>query len=295
MTHSHAEEVTDTPSGPEARPKTTSYAYGQAYQLEQVEKHRHRRTNHWKRRIALAHDLIDRFALPRLAHRSLPEVKTLDVGCSIGTMAIEMALRGFKSYGVDFDASALRLARELAAEEHVEIELIHGDVAALGQDVGPIDIAVCFDIFEHLHDDELGALLQAIRRNLSDRGSLVFYTFPLQYDYLFFGRPVLHWPLLPFRWLSESKFERLVRAYAAVMDTGLLLTTGKSYKDRIKTFSHCNPTTRQRLIDILERAGYSIGFIDTDNIYPFQQSIARRFRTQRVAHRQLFGVAYPST
>jgi 2-polyprenyl-3-methyl-5-hydroxy-6-metoxy-1,4-benzoquinol methylase len=274
-------------------PKATSFAYGSAYQREQVEKHRARASNHWKPRIALAHHLIDKYVLPRLGTRAPGTIQVLDVGCSIGTMAIEMALRGFTARGVDFDASALELARQLAAEEGVTVEFFQADVAEWRPPIGGIDIALCFDIFEHLHDDELGALLQSLRRMLSDRGSLVFYTFPLQYDYLFFSRDVLHWPLLPLRWLSKAAFERVVRAYAAGCDVALLLSTGKTYKERIKSHSHCNPTTRSRLEDVLKRAGYSIACIETANLYPFKPHVARRFAGQPIADRHLYGVAYP--
>jgi 2-polyprenyl-3-methyl-5-hydroxy-6-metoxy-1,4-benzoquinol methylase len=273
--------------------KSTSYEYGEAYQLEQAEKHRNRRENHWKPRLALAHQMIDEFVLPRLGKRP-SDVTCLDVGCSIGTMAIEMALRGFASYGVDFDRAALRLAHELAAEERVTVEFFEGDVAEWRpESLQSIDIALCFDIFEHLHDDELGALLQTIRQKLNPKGALVFYTFPLQYDYLFFSRDWLHWPLMPFSRLPAPAFEKIVRGYAAVLDAGLLLATGASYKERIKKLSHCNPTTKARLAGILERAGYSIGFLQTRNIYPFKPHVLRRFDRQPIAHRNLFGVAYP--
>jgi len=275
-------------------PKATSFAYGEQYQREQVEKHRARATNHWKARIALAHELIDTHVLPRLGPREPRSVQVLDVGCSIGTMAIEMALRGFKAYAVDFDASALRIARELAAEEGASVEFFRADVAEWRPPIGGIDIALCFDIFEHLHDDELGALLQSLKRVLSERGSLVFYTFPLQYDYLFFSRDVLHWPLMPLRWLSRPAFDRVVRAYAAACDVALLAATGKTYRERIKSHSHCNPTTRQRLEDVLKRAGYRIAYIETGNLYPFKPHVTRRFTRHAAAHRHLYGVAYPA-
>jgi SAM-dependent methyltransferase len=276
-------------------PKPTSFEYGEAYQREQVDKHRHRHQNHWKPRLALAHQLIDSHVLPRIPGRPPGEITVLDVGCSIGTIAIEMAQRGFRVCGVDFDASALRIARDLAAEERVAVEFFQGDVAAWTPEVGrPIDLAICFDIFEHLHDDELGALLQALRGRLGDRGALVFHTYPLQYDYVFYSRDALHWPLLPFRWLSPEAFERVTRAYAALLDAGLLIATGQSYRDRIRRISHCNPTTRRRLTEILERAGYTIGCIETGTMYPFRPHVQRRFRGQPAAHRSLFGVAYPA-
>lgn len=278
-----------------ALPKATSYEYGRQYQLEQAEKHRHRHENHWRPRIALAHTLIDRYVLPRLPGVPAGDIRTIDVGCSIGTMAIEMALRGFKSHGVDFDAAALEIARSLAREEHVSVEFFQCDVAELGTVTDtPFDIAVCFDIFEHLHDDELGAFLQFIRRRLSSRGALVFYTFPLQFDYLFFSRDPVHWPLMLVKWLPERWFERVVRAYAALIDACLLVATGKSYRERIAGLPHCNPTTKLRLQGILERAGFSIEVIETDNIYPFKRHVADRFRKHPIAHRNLYGVARPA-
>jgi len=272
-------------------PKETSFAYGEAYQRSQAGKHRARATNHWQPRIALAHRMIDTFAMPRLKGRQPSEIRTLDVGCSTGTMAIEMAGRGFRATGVDFDASALTIARELADEEKLEVEWHLGDIAEWrGSETG-VDIALCFDIFEHLHDDELGSLLQSVRRQLSPDGALVFFTFPLQYDYLFFSRSWLRWPLRPFVWLSPAAFTRLGRAFAALLDVGLLLTTGQSYKDRVKRDPHCNTTTQARLTDILARAGFSIDFIETSTIYPFMPNIVKAFARQPMAHRCLYGVA----
>ncbi len=275
----------------DSSPKETSFEYGESYQLEQVEKHRERNSNHWKDRVGLAHSMIDKWVLPNLDASDPKNIRTLDVGCSIGTMAIEMAQRGFDSFGVDFDESALKLARMLADEENVSIEFFQCDVAELENKEKLFDIVLCFDIFEHLHDDELGSLLQSIKRQLSANGALLFYSFPLQYDYLFYSRDLLHWPLIPFKWLSTKGFERVVRFYASVLDAGLLLTTGKLYKDRIAKISHCNPTTKPRLEAILQRAGYSIEFFETDNIYPFKQKVKKRFSNQPVADRNLFGVA----
>jgi len=275
-------------------PKSTSYSYGEAYQREQVEKHRQRASNHWRARLELAHSLVDKWALPRLAGRKIEEISVLDVGCSVGTMAIEFASRGFRAAGVDFDASALNIARQLCEEENVSVEFFAGDVADWQRMSGRlVDIVLCFDIFEHLHDDELGSMLQSIKRQMNPNGTLVFYSFPLQFDYLFFSRDFLSWPLVPFKWLAPAKFERVTRAYAALLDAGLLLATGQSYKDRIRKLSHCNPTTAARLRDILARAGYEVACIETTNIYPDKPHIRARFAGLPIADRQVYGAAYP--
>lgn len=277
------------------RPKSTSFEYGQKYQEEQVAKHLQRMNNHWKARIELAHELIRVWAMPRFNGRVTKDLTVLDVGCSIGTIAIEMAARGFRTYGIDFDASAIAIGKNLCAKEGVAVEFVQGDVACWQPEQGlRVDIALCFDIFEHLHDDELGAMLQSIRRLLSDKGVLIFYTFPLQYDYLFFGRKMLSLPLWPFSWFSPERFERLVRTYSLLVDAALVAGTGRTYKERIAGLPHCNPTTKNRLSDILQRAGYEVIFIETGNLYPFQPKLKKRFRGQYVADRCLYGVACPS-
>jgi 2-polyprenyl-3-methyl-5-hydroxy-6-metoxy-1,4-benzoquinol methylase len=280
---------------PLAEPKLTSFSYGEQYQLEQVDKHRNRKTNHWKERIEIAHTLIDKYVLNRMPNKKGADITVLDVGCSIGTMAIEMANRGFTTYGVDFDESALKIAEDLSAEENAEVKYFKGDVAAWNPELdSKIDIAVCFDIFEHLHDDELGALLQSVKKKMDDKGALIFYTFPQQFDYLLYGRTIYCLPLILFLPFSNRIFERVVRAYAAFLDIFTLLFTGKSYKEKIKKYSHCNPTTTKRLSDILERSGFTVGHINTFNIYPFKPMIQKIFRSKAFAHRSIYGVAYPN-
>jgi len=269
--------------------KATSFDYGPEMQRIQAEKFRNRQDNHWRQRIALGHELVDRHALPRLGGKPPGETVVVDVGCSIGTFAIELAQRGFRTYGVDFDPSGLAIARELAREEGVAPEFVLGDVSAADIALPQIDIAVCFDIFEHLHDDELGSLLQGIRTKLSPRGTLVFHTFPTQYRYLFTWR--LRWLLRPFAALPAGWLERVVRAEAALVDAGLVLATGQTYRDRIRREGHCNPTTRERLRDLLERAGYRILALETAQLYPRLQHELRGFRGKPVADQNLFGAA----
>ena len=105
----------------------------------------------------MANRLVSQYALPRLGHKSTSDIIVTDVGCSIGTFAIEFAKLGYRSYGVDFDPEALTQARRLCEEEKTHAEFICGDIANWNKQLPPIDIAICFDIFEHLHDDELGS------------------------------------------------------------------------------------------------------------------------------------------
>jgi len=251
--------------------KSTSYEYGNEYQINQANKYRNRNNNHWKLRIELAEGLVDKFVLPRFGCAQ-KDLNVVDVGCSIGTFAIEFAKKGYFSYGIDFDRSALEIAHQLAIEENVSPEFICGDVSDWNNTGHSIDVAICFDIFEHLHDDELGALLASIKKQLSEKGALVFHTYPTQYDYIFFTR--YRYMLIPFsRLLSSKIFDVIVKVYSLVIDIGLQLKKGATYREHIKSRSHCNPTTIDRLTDILKRAGYEIEFIESSNIYDFHDSI----------------------
>ena len=278
------------------KPKPTSHPYGKEYQLEQANKYRNRHNSHWKFRIDLAHTLVNKYSLPRLRKKQIGDIIVVDVGCSIGTFAIEFAKLGYRSYGVDFDAEALEIAKQLCAEENVSAEFVQADISDWKQDFPPIDIAICFDIFEHLHDDELGSFLQSIRKQLSEEGSLVFHTFPTQYDYIFFGGSYLRYlrlPLIPFRNLSTTRFNRIVKACASLIDIAYLVKKGSTYKEAIKSAGHCNPTTKERLKDILERSGYDIVYMESSQLYPFQESVQKQFSNQPISHRNLYGVAIP--
>lgn len=268
--------------------------YGDEYQRKRLEKYRQRDANDWKARIELVHRLIDEAALPRLVGTPASEIVAVDIGCSIGTFAVDLAKRGFKTYGVDFDRSALDIARELCAEEKVKAEFVCDDVAGWAASYPPIDIAVCVHVFEHLHDDQLGALLTSLARQMSARGALVWATFPSQYDHIFYGRDFVRWPLVPFARLPARAFERLTKAYAALVDIALILASGKSFKDRIASSEHCNPLTLARVGRILERSGWENVVLDSGQLHPYRSDVHRWFARQPIVHRNLFGVAVPA-
>jgi SAM-dependent methyltransferase len=66
------------------------------------------------------------------AERRPPYGRALDLGCGSGIWAVKLAARGWQVTGVDFVPKAVRRARERAREAGVDIQLIEGDVTALG-------------------------------------------------------------------------------------------------------------------------------------------------------------------
>ncbi len=274
--------------------KDTSAYYGADYQQSQLQKFLSKEHSHWEQRVRLAHDLVDRYVLPRFSNRELSQICVVDVGCSIGTFAIEFAQRGFNSFGIDFDPEAIDVARDLGRKSNVNVRFVCGDVAQWPPEFPKIDVAVCFDIFEHLHDDELGALLTALRNQLSEHGCLVFHTFPTEYQYIFFSKKLLVVPMLPFAKLPLAWFARLTKAYASALDIASLIVRGKTRHERIALERHCNLLTKERLENILKRSGYEIVHLGTDNLFenrPNRPWTKRWFAKQSITHNNLFGVA----
>ena len=105
--------------------KLTSYNYPDSYQQNQAKKFRNRYNNHWKFRLALMRKLTSKFSLPRIGKKDKKDITVGDIGCSIGTFAIEFAKLGYKSYGIDFDSKALKIAEELCEEENVNVKFFY--------------------------------------------------------------------------------------------------------------------------------------------------------------------------
>lgn len=277
-----------------SKPKETSYAYGERSEARMAAKYRDRTNNHWARRISFCKELV------AASDRSPADCVLVDVGCSVGTFAIEFAKLGYRSYGVDFDPAAIRWAKDLAAEEKVALTFLQMDVAEWGtQGLPKIDVAICFDIFEHLHDDELGELLQGLRRQLAPGARVVFSTTPTQFAYMYSGgsaklaavRALVH----GLAWLGPKTFPHALRALAAFVDALLLLSRGGDHRDLIQREKHCNPLTRERMESLFLRAGYRFERLETLDLHPQTERRAAALRKHPICHSHVVGVAVSAT
>jgi 2-polyprenyl-3-methyl-5-hydroxy-6-metoxy-1,4-benzoquinol methylase len=280
--------------------KATSAYYGEPYQHTMLTYHAQSKMpdSYEHRRVKLGDELVNNYVRSVLENRPKETIKLADIGCSVGTFAIHFSKQGYKVIGIDFDRAAITLAQKLNAEEGGSATFFQMDVAALKNEIDKLDIAVCMDLFEHLHDDELGALLYSLKNLLSENGCVVFHTLPLQFDYIFWknkkGKIAFPFLLQPFKSLSPRTFSKLTRIYALLIDIGMVCWFGKTHTEHIKRFEHCNPLTQERLADMFERAGYELrllrsGFV-TDQ---FDQKYKKYFQGQPITHRSLFGVAVP--
>nr|WP_244638814.1 bifunctional PIG-L family deacetylase/class I SAM-dependent methyltransferase [Frigoribacterium sp. CFBP 13729] len=107
---------------------------------------------------------------------SLPDERlgrVLEIGCSIGVVTEQLALRADSVLAVDVSSVAVERARaRLAAQPHVRVEV--ADVSAgLPQGDHELDLVVLGEVGYYLSPEALGALLVDVDRVLAPGGSLV--------------------------------------------------------------------------------------------------------------------------
>ena len=136
-----------------------------------------------------------------LGRPDLSGLRALDVGCSAGFIADELARAGAATTGVDIDEPGLARARERFGA-HVDFRHARGE--ALPFDDDSMDVVVFNHIYEHVVDPE--AVVADIRRVLSPTGVL----------YLGLGHrhQVLepHYRLPFLSWLPQAAADRYLRA-----------------------------------------------------------------------------------
>jgi ubiquinone/menaquinone biosynthesis C-methylase UbiE len=152
------------------RPGVSAYDvaghYDDAYFADLAARYR-RRNRFARRRIANVFALLP---------SDLQGRRLLDIGCGMGTFAIEAARRGAVAAGVDFAPAALRTAARVAAAEGVAVSFLQGDGAALPLPDRSCDVVLAADVTEHLDDATLRAVLHEAWRVLAGGGCLVLYT-----------------------------------------------------------------------------------------------------------------------
>ncbi|MDP9237623.1 MAG: class I SAM-dependent methyltransferase [Chloroflexota bacterium] len=97
------------------------------------------------------------------------DARVIDLGCGDGRHIAEAARRGCFSVGLDYDAGALREARQRLGRHRAD--LIVGDATRLPFRDAVFDAVICTETLEHLPDD-VGAIGE-IARVLRARGVLL--------------------------------------------------------------------------------------------------------------------------
>ena len=102
-----------------------------------------------------------------------PGARVLDLCCGQGRHSVELARRGFRVTGFDLSEYLLKLAKERANEEGVEVEFMRGDMRELPWENEFDAVVNLWTAFGYLESDEEDErVLRAVRAALRPGGQL---------------------------------------------------------------------------------------------------------------------------
>jgi SAM-dependent methyltransferase len=112
-----------------------------------------------------------------LQRYQVPVSTFADVGCGTGTLALMLARRGWRGYGVDASPGMLREARAKVPGSNGNVQFLEQDMRTLALP-GPVRvISALFDVLNHLTRlRDLQAALRAVHRLLLPSGLFIFDT-----------------------------------------------------------------------------------------------------------------------
>jgi ubiquinone/menaquinone biosynthesis C-methylase UbiE len=139
--------------------------YDDAYFQDLAERYR-TRNRFARQRIANVFSL-----LPPLAGK-----RVLDVGCGMGTFAIEAGRHGAHAVGLDLASAALPAALAVARSEQADAAFVRADAAVLPIRSGSVDVALAADFTEHLDGETLDRIAAELARVVKVGGQLIVYT-----------------------------------------------------------------------------------------------------------------------
>jgi len=104
-----------------------------------------------------------------------PDPYVIDIACGTGSLAIELARKGFKVFGVDASGAMVAKAREKSERLGLDITFMQADMLGL-QELGTFDAALClYDSINYLMSlDQVAEALENIGALLPDDGIFIF-------------------------------------------------------------------------------------------------------------------------
>ena len=112
--------------------------------------------------------------LIELIVRQLPaDSELLDVGCASGDIAIELAIKGYRVHGIDFEPERLTRARQLAEKYSQDVTFSQSSFDDFDQSE-KFDGIILGEVLEHFSDPS--AMLNKAKRLLDADGKLIITT-----------------------------------------------------------------------------------------------------------------------
>jgi len=110
-----------------------------------------------------------------IKHNLLFEAKNdriLDVGCGFGFLAIELAKRGFESFGIDFSPELISSAKKIALKQKYKTKFIVADLTQkLPFKENSFDVIILMNVIHHFWKFEV--ILKQLIKLLKKNGSII--------------------------------------------------------------------------------------------------------------------------
>ena len=184
----------------------------------------------------------------------------LDMTCGTGSQVFWLAKLGYDVIGSDINSKMLKIAKDKAQEEKVDIRFIKGDMRTLK--VGKFDsVITIFNAVGHLTKSDFEKAMRNIHRNLKDGGIYIFDINNL--SYLLKDNNIT---TLTIDWLRTSD-DTVLRdiQYSTIDKNGILASYTTHYEQpdtRKPKISQSAQTlqvyTAQQLKDMLGRNGFKV-------------------------------------
>lgn len=266
----------------------TDDSYPKEYFDIHVDKYRGRSSNHQGVKISAVKDIT----------KDMDFTTVLDLGCCIGTFALEYASDERKTIGLDLSLYGLQCGKKLAEEQKIadKVSFINANAAYIPLKDNSIDLIFAEDIVEHLNPYFLHSMLKECYRILRPNGKIVIHTFPTKYSNVLdlFEHKKMLTLLYPFSFLPAKFIELfLIIFYCAILPPVYHAIKGKSWKSTVMQDPHCNLQTLDSLEKELIRAKFKVISIYSTNLYKnfFPKKYFDMFAHSKVSDRNLFAVA----
>lgn len=111
-------------------------------------------------------------AVTRLADAGRFKGRVLDAGCGTGENAIELAARGFETWGIDGAPTAIRIARSKAEERGLSVTFMVADALQLDRLGQVFDTVLDCGLFHTFPDEDRARYVQSLASVIVPMGTL---------------------------------------------------------------------------------------------------------------------------
>lgn len=181
--------------------------------------------------------------------------KVLDVGCAIGDLSFALTHFGFPTWGFDFDAQMIEIAKNANQEDSMFPVFEQLDMRLTGDRYPEsyFNTVICFGntLVHLLSDDDIMQFTQAAYKVLAPEGKLTIQI--LNYQYIL-DQQIKTLPLI------DNEHLRFERNYEFAGNSGLIdfktrltiKSTGQEIENSVKLYA----IGRAKLQELLERSGF---------------------------------------